>query len=161
MKDCIGCGFCCRKAKCALGVRLYPNHSGPCPELIWKEERWVCGAYYRSLGSLRERLHKELAIGAGCCCSLNDYRRTNHIPTPEELMIESGAARKLDVVFIEFIRSLSGQMLSGDVFALACYSLNKKLQQRGFNKNDIDLIIKEIKYNFFENRSKQISNFMG
>lgn len=38
--DCTGCGFCCIKAKCWVGLRVYP---GPavCQALEWNGERHV------------------------------------------------------------------------------------------------------------------------
>lgn len=81
---CIGCGFCCRKAPCAVAVQFQKVDQGKCAALIWNGQRWRCELYMSS-NEDKKYIAKALAIGAGCCCNLNDYRRKNIIPTPEDL----------------------------------------------------------------------------
>jgi hypothetical protein len=73
---CVGCGFCCLKARCALsiGYELHEEdrdlkREGPiCPYLYLEHGRFRC--------ELAQRYPVELNIGAGCCSSLNSYRDT-------------------------------------------------------------------------------------
>jgi len=72
--ECVGCGYCCIKAPCAESMSLF--QSKQCPVLHWNNDskRYECllvkdpsfkGDFYR----------KELAIGEGCCSSLNSWRK--------------------------------------------------------------------------------------
>jgi len=76
---CVGCGYCCKKAPCPLGVLLF-DASAPCKGLIFKEGRYWCQPLIKSTGVakgvVRKRLEGNLSIGAGCCSSLNTDRLT-------------------------------------------------------------------------------------
>lgn len=83
MADCIGCGYCCLKAICALGHEyIYKFRKDNintlsdckvtrCPLLGWAGDRYVC-----QLVIDRPDLYNEpLSIGAGCSSSFcNDWR---------------------------------------------------------------------------------------
>lgn len=88
-KACIGCGWCCRKARCIFGIsaaeKKGENGKGPCTLLRWNGERWICGFYEDAPESMKAQIATELSFGAGCCASLNDYARTGHVPTPDEI----------------------------------------------------------------------------
>ena len=74
VKACVGCGFCCIKTTCILGQMW--NGVEPwdrCPSLVWKESRYVCQIVVDHPED--DSLVRELAIGAGCCCNLNSWRR--------------------------------------------------------------------------------------
>lgn len=90
MTACVGCGYCCSKAPCALGAArfgvelprlgvmdLAPTMS-PCEALIWDEAagRHWCRLVRDAQGSEKRHLTEGLAIGAGCCSPLfNTWRR--------------------------------------------------------------------------------------
>ncbi len=67
---CVGSGFCCITARCALGAQLH----GPgtdCPSLVWRDGRYWCGEVLRE-----PAVGPRLDVGAGCCAPLfNDLRR--------------------------------------------------------------------------------------
>jgi len=69
MKDCVGCGYCCKKATCVIGQMHYktPWLGTKCPGLYRAKGRYWC-----ALAALNP---EGLAIGAGCCCPLNTDRR--------------------------------------------------------------------------------------
>ena len=69
---CIGSGYCCTKALCLHGVEEHGQMDGPCPSLVWDEkaQRHWCGLVLKG-----EVANWELAIGEGCCASLNSWRR--------------------------------------------------------------------------------------
>ena len=67
MNECIGCGYCCIKAPCMLAMHKYDNKITECPELYWDGTRYKC--------KLANKHKDGLAIGAGCCCSMNSWRR--------------------------------------------------------------------------------------
>jgi hypothetical protein len=67
-RPCIGCGYCCTKATCAIGVAYYDlEATDRCPGL-----RVVDGTYRCALA---DQYGDELAIGAGCCSPLNSERQ--------------------------------------------------------------------------------------
>jgi hypothetical protein len=69
MADCIGCGYCCWKAPCSYGHTVY-GPGGPCGGLVYRDGRHWCAALEKD-----PMLYIGLAIGAGCCSSLNTWRR--------------------------------------------------------------------------------------
>ena len=71
MSDCIGSGHCCNKNLCSDGVAKHGNILGPCPSLVWDEEkqRHWCGLVLNG-----EITGKSLYIGAGCCAPWNSWR---------------------------------------------------------------------------------------
>lgn len=75
---CVGSGYCCKKSLCAIGMIKHGYaHPVPCPSLLFSKEddRYVCGEYVNApTPEERERIKRELAIGAGCCSSLNSDR---------------------------------------------------------------------------------------
>ena len=72
IRGCIGCGYCCFKAKCIAGMIEFPSGYDRCPGLIWDEvkKRHFCKLILDS-----DKYSEELAIGEGCCMSLNSWRR--------------------------------------------------------------------------------------
>lgn len=69
MAECVGCGYCCLKAMCALGVKEYGRTSTRCPYLYWhvEDKRYYCQLYDR------EKWLKY--FGEGCSSSLNSWRK--------------------------------------------------------------------------------------
>lgn len=73
---CLGCGFCCKQAPCEIAASKHDlSNWGPgkmgCPSLVWKYGRHWCAEVMKSTGEAREQRERTLAIGAGCCSSLN------------------------------------------------------------------------------------------
>lgn len=69
MADCVGCGYCCMKAMCSVGVREHGGDEGRCPYLVWENDRYWCYLV------LTEKVSwKELFIECGCSSSLNNWR---------------------------------------------------------------------------------------
>jgi hypothetical protein len=81
---CVGCGYCCKQARCAtsfiaqdtlnrnpllkINAKL-PKSEPECPFLYWDKDR------YRCFLAQNEVYARFLAIGEGCCSSLNSERR--------------------------------------------------------------------------------------
>jgi len=63
---CVGCGYCCLKAPCAVSIEVY-GQIDRCLALYWNGSMYRCG--------LAKLWTEELAIGAGCSSSLNDWRQ--------------------------------------------------------------------------------------
>ena len=73
---CVGCGYCCTKAPCAIAQRRYGySWTSPCPELLADDGRFWCRIIANAKGQNKRDLMKELAIGIGCTSSLNTWRR--------------------------------------------------------------------------------------
>ena len=81
---CIGCGYCCLKAKCIAGARLYGVSDNTCEALVFdeKDQRHKCKLVMFG-NSLSDHYKNELHIGEGCCSSMNTWRKEpiqNRIP---------------------------------------------------------------------------------
>lgn len=71
MRPCVGCGYCCIKARCTFSLQFVSqerkDQQGPiCPYLYLEHSRFWC--------RLANRFATELEIGCGCCESLNTFR---------------------------------------------------------------------------------------
>lgn len=157
MADCVGCGWCCTKAVCAAGVRIY----GPvteCPALIWDEEkqRHLCKIVMIE-GDIGFRYRQELSIGAGCCASMfNSWRdniqdRTNK---PKNKIIE------IDREFKIFLHNLGRQWISKDILALTMMGFVGDLTRLGKDEEEIIEIVKEINHILGEDRPSYLDSFM-
>lgn len=73
--SCVGCGWCCKKAPCAVARRVF-GAVEECPALIYdyEEERYYCDLC-RKPGELGAYYRQELAIGTGCCSPLFNTER--------------------------------------------------------------------------------------
>lgn len=69
MAKCVGCGYCCKKAMCALGVDWLGYREDKCPYLQWSDstERYYCAIYNKERWLV--------VFGDGCTSSLNDWRK--------------------------------------------------------------------------------------
>jgi hypothetical protein len=74
-RPCLGCGYCCTVATCAFGAERFGPHGGPCPALTYRDGRYWCGVILEADEVQRPHYERVLHIGAGCCSSLNSYRR--------------------------------------------------------------------------------------
>jgi len=74
IRPCVGCGYCCIKSKCMVGIRLYPNLN-PCLSLVWSESknRYMCDLMSIP-GIIGNKYREELYEGAGCFSGLNTWR---------------------------------------------------------------------------------------
>ena len=75
-RPCVGCGYCCLLARCAISFTAEGEHylepgepleADACPWLRWDSRRYRC--------SIADKYPEGLAIGAGCCSPLNSIRR--------------------------------------------------------------------------------------
>jgi hypothetical protein len=79
--ECVGSGYCCKKAPCAFAVaKRYPiehwlEGGKGCPALREIKGRYWCGLYLDAAGAKKANIERELAIGAGCCSSMNSDRQ--------------------------------------------------------------------------------------
>ena len=83
---CVGCGYCCKKAVCYIGV-ISGMEGPPCSGLVWKDDRYWCQLALEAT-ELKSQLvedpdeweaniERDLAIGAGCSSSLFNTDRNN------------------------------------------------------------------------------------
>jgi len=153
--DCVGCGYCCMKTPCDVARRLYPGVEN-CPQLEWYEDRYICG-----LMKLQEPLgshYREILFaGAGCCCSLNSWRKD----VKKRTSVEGLWINPLPPIFQIFLNSLSKQFISGDQFALTVIDMKAQMIKMCYDKDETDNIIKSVVSALTENRSKFMKEFMG
>jgi len=72
---CIGSGHCCKQALCVIGMQAHGVMPGPCPSLVFEDERYWCGEVLKADEERKEWLKANLYIGEGCCSTLNSDRR--------------------------------------------------------------------------------------
>lgn len=70
MTDCCGCGYCCMKARCALGAYTYGYSTQQCPALVFNEGRFWCQLALES-----DEAKEHLFVGTGCSSSLLNTQR--------------------------------------------------------------------------------------
>jgi len=72
---CCGCGYCCSKTPCALGISEGAT-TAPCKFLVHRDKKYRCGLVVFARNEReRQRIMEWLYIGAGCSSSLNSKRR--------------------------------------------------------------------------------------
>lgn len=71
--QCVGCGYCCIKAMCSVGVYFNDGkREDRCPFLVWDEE---VNRYFCKLVVDGTIIPEALGIGLGCCSNLNSWRK--------------------------------------------------------------------------------------
>jgi len=153
--ECIGCGFCCLKAKCGASQRLYPG-ADVCPALEWNEERHICHLMELP-GTLGELYREGLYAGEGCCSGLNSWRRepiVDRIPPKP-------ADNPIPPIMQKFIRALSKQFVSSDLIHLTMRHFIHLLKKDGMPDSQIEIAIKKCTQYFSNDRSKFNEEFMG
>lgn len=116
---CTGCGFCCRKAPCAVAQRVY----GPvtqCPGLKWTGSQYRCDLMCKP-GDIGARYREELYAGAGCCSPLNSDRR--NIPPPASGVPGSPLSKQTQAL----LRCMARAFMSGDQLWLTIEGASKDL----------------------------------
>lgn len=159
VKDCIGCGYCCRKAPCSMAMRIHGSHITSCPELKWNGTRWICGAIDRAVGPLADLYRKELAIGEGCCSSLNTFRMRGYPPTPEEVTIPDKYEALPSWVQI-FMKALANNFINPDALYLSLMAAHAEIADK-VNENYADFVVKELHRFYCGQRSHDSQEFMG
>ena len=157
--ECVGCGYCCMKAPCVASARLYPG-AKHCPQLVWSDDLGRYRCHLSMLpGSVGERYRNELSIGAGCCSSLNSWRRD---VKRRDVVEGAQVSNPLPLEFQLFLGILGNQWISGDVLALTLMALRIRLQSDlCYTGEEAANYIKHIERLFNENRKSSIQDFMG
>ena len=145
VKECVGCGYCCRQAPCALANRIY-DAVDKCPALIWDGKRYWCKIIQHPIIGPKHK--EELAIGAGCCSPMFNQDRTN-IPPPKEDSNIYQLSHEMQIVIFSFAR----EWISSEVIWLALDRAAKDLKDPLF----LNAALKLVK----EQRSSSIQEFMG
>ena len=145
-KHCVGCGFCCRKAPCAVATRIYGSGITSCPALEWDGNRYWC-RLCKLPGNLGREYRKELAAGEGCCCGMNTDRAS--IPPPQEAPKMRSLPRELKV----FLRHLGREFISKEAIWLALNAAEHELEDEGFRDHCLAAMMEE--------RPAHVDDFMG
>ena len=116
---CIGCGYCCLKAKCIAGARLYGVSDNTCEALVFdeKDQRHKCKLVMFG-NSLSDHYKNELHIGEGCCSSMNTWRKEpiqNRIPkiyvTPQQTPLHPTLKILLECIGSDFTSTSERKVL--------------------------------------------------
>lgn len=79
MKQCNGCGDCCKLVTCAVGQFYYHiSKNERCPGLIWKDGRYWCELILKHI-KVPELLKVEIDINSGCCVENVKKRKNERI----------------------------------------------------------------------------------
>ncbi len=156
MTDCVGCGFCCIKTPCHVAMRLYPGVKH-CPQLQWNGSRYVCGLMILA-DPLGAEYRKQLYAGAGCCCTLNDWRRD---VKKREVELNRTVINPIPEIMQIFLKCLAGNFVGGDLIKLTIYRMADILEKKGYAEDEIRSICMGIEHTFSENRHSFIKDFMG
>lgn len=157
IKECIGCGFCCIKAKCAAGARLYPS-AEKCPALKWNGKRHVCDLMELP-GIVGEAYRKELYAGEGCCMNLNSWRYEplqDRTPLATPVLVNS-----IPSIMQTFLAALGKQWISNDTLQLAMYQYAAMLEQDGMAKDEAKAVANQCIEYMNNQKSKFVKEFMG
>lgn len=157
--ECVGCGYCCMKAPCVASSRLYPGVKY-CPQLVWSDDlgRYLCHLSMLP-GAVGERYRNELSIGAGCCSSLNTWRRDVR---RRNVLEANPMSNPLPSEFQLFLGVLGNQWITSDVLALTLYTLHTRLQSDlHYTEEEATRYIEHIERLFNENRRSYVKDFMG
>jgi len=159
IKECVGCGFCCLKARCIASLRLH-HSAKECPELRWDEEK---NRYFCKLaeikGPLGDNYKKELYIGAGCCMSLNTWR--TDVKRRDRKEANPSTYNPISREFQIFLKSLASEpFLSGDTISLILYYFKEELK-KFYNGDEIKQIVTLVNHYIQEGRSTIFKSFMG
>lgn len=71
--QCIGCGYCCMKARCSVSYYFLASDSKRCPALVFSMGRFWC-----SLASDPD-VKKALYIGEGCSSTMFNTQREDFL----------------------------------------------------------------------------------
>jgi len=155
---CVGCGFCCIKAKCVAGSRLYKS-SDICNALVWREDqkRYICDLMTLP-GIIGEGYRKELYAGEGCCSNLNSWRNDVIKRTEDKKQIN---LNNIDPLFQMFLRAMGREMMSGDKIYLILCGMEYELKNRNFPDNEIKDIKNLIIHHIKNNRNTMFDSFIG
>ncbi len=159
IKDCIGCGFCCTKAKCSAGNRLYAA-ADVCTALEWNGERHVC-KLMELPGIIGERYRKELYAGEGCCAGINSWRTEKLQNRIKRTTCVDNAKNAVPGIMQKFLAALGKQMISGDVIHLTTMHFVHELQKDGICEQDAIAIGNRCIEYIRSNRSSFNTDFMG
>lgn len=162
-KPCVGCGYCCMKAPCSVAVRIHGNGITECPELVWKDDKYRCRLAMLP-GALGERYREEIGAGAGCCCSLNDWRkdvkkrdRSEANPPPVKQLSEIPIPSEMQ----SFLACLGKAWISRDAMWLVCNAWKKELMSDGLSQSEADAMSKLALNYMCQNKSSKVSDFIG
>ena len=145
-KDCVGCGFCCKKAPCALANRIF-GATESCPALKWDEEngRYWCDICKKD-NIISAKYRVELYIGEGCCCGLNSDRNNIRPPIPKHKTY----SKEVKALLYAMARDM---FCSGDALWLTINAAARELNDPDFAKWALHWVR--------ENRSQRTAEFMG
>ena len=158
MAECVGCGYCCIKTPCDASRRLYPG-AKTCPQLVWHDDlnRYMCGLMMIA-GPVGDGYRAELHAGAGCCCSLNTWRKDVKRREPQ---LNRTAINPIPEIMQVFIQSVSKEFMSSDKMILATHHMASQLIESGYAEQEVETIKNSIMHIFNENRSSFMRDFMG
>jgi len=155
--ECIGCGFCCFKAKCGAAVRLYTS-AEVCPALEWNEDRkrYIC-MLMQLPGNLGEIYRKELYAEEGCCMNLNSWRKDVQKRREIEWKHKGVVIPK---IFQMFLASLGREWISQDALYLTVLRFQQDLIKDGYVEAEAKEIGKLIAHYLKSNRPSMVESFM-
>ena len=160
VSQCNGCGYCCIKAPCFVAARLYPG-AEICPALYWKEEEKMHRCSLMEIGGpVGEAYRHELSAGAGCCSSLNSWRKNIKKRTRDDL--QEGFFNPLDRKFQMFIKCWASEWsTSRDQMELIIAKMKHAMENSGYGPEETNHVIKTIAHLATNNKMSLFEDFIG
>jgi len=144
------------KTPCDASRRLYAGAT-LCPQLFWTDERYECGLM-KIGGLVGEGYRKELYAGAGCCSSLNSWRKN---VKPRMTFNARSNMHTLDAEFQVFLKCWASEFISGDVITLTLAKMKTALiELNNYGEEEANVTITTILHNINSNRHSFMKGFM-
>lgn len=159
VNECNGCGYCCMSVPCDVSRRLYQS-ADICPQLQWDKDknRYLCGLMLLP-GQLGIEYKKELHAGAGCCSSLNDWRKDVKERTRGSLSYKYQA---VPIVFQVFLKAYGSEpFLSGITTEMILLRFADELKGINYSDGEVEHIIKSTIHYINSNNSSMFKGFMS
>ena len=72
VRECVGCGYCCKQSMCMQGIMHTGKLLRECPLLVWSD---TDQRYYCKEALVDAEFGERILVGAGCCSPLNTWRK--------------------------------------------------------------------------------------
>lgn len=82
---CNGCGLCCHREVCAIGIKYFGDVPAPCPGLVWRNDKYRCAVMEAEEEMIQENpaltpkttIKQMLGGGMGCDATTEEEYEVN------------------------------------------------------------------------------------
>jgi len=161
---CVGCGFCCMKAPCAVAVRIHGSITS-CPELVWVNDKYRCRLVTLP-GQIGDRYRKEIGVGTGSCCSMNSWRkdvkqRDRSEANPADPRAITAPPVVIPPLMQTFLTALGREWIGGDAKWLTCHHWKCLLIKEGMEEEKAEALFNLALHYLNSNQASYLKDFLG